>query len=77
MVNLSVYPNPFNSIITLSGDLSLIESVCVFSLDGKVVFTQDGGSNNLLLDFSPLATGTYILELRTDLGMVRSQITKN
>ncbi len=69
--------------VPTSGELNILlpgntgaAQVLIFSADGKVVLqTQFQGDRHLLVTES-LATGSYIVEVRSELGVTRSQFLK-
>ncbi len=55
------FPNPFNSVLNFTGDLTKVELIKVYSGVGKVVWT--GPVNNYAnADLSLLSSGIYIIE---------------
>ena len=57
---ISVYPNPFNDVLSLSGVASN-STIQIFSVDGKVVY--QGNANNSVLNTSNLSAGVYMLSI--------------
>lgn len=61
---LNVYPNPFETVLKISGDY--INSVQVFDLQGKNLLLFNVPDNTTIsLDLSPLSKGTYLLKVRS------------
>lgn len=80
MMSLSAYPNPFNSTVTISVDLSptMPISLQVFDLSGRLVETlventQFTGKHDLVWNSGNVGSGTYLLKLETDDGDVRTR----
>jgi uncharacterized protein (TIGR02145 family) len=63
LANISIYPNPFTSILTLESEKG-ISQVVVMNVSGQVVLArQANGESKLLLDANGLDTGLYIVKL--------------
>ena len=64
---ISVYPNPASGIISVGlDDNADCHSVEIFSLDGRLVKSQNANFN--AIDISSLASGLYIIKVRTEDG---------
>ncbi len=61
----SVYPNPTTGTIWVNTPMEIL-SIFVFTLEGKLVFYQNG--NNTNFDISHLSNGMYLLKLSTREG---------
>lgn len=62
--NINIFPNPINDFFQIQSDYStLIQSIIITSLDGKVLFTEELFKQNSLIDISDFATGIYILRI--------------
>lgn len=79
---LSAYPNPATTFATipLSGDYGNVD-VTVMDINGKVLSTQKVTmeGNQLKVDVTTLATGTYFVKLDTEdqnLGTIRVMVTR-
>jgi PKD repeat protein len=57
---ISVYPNPFNDVITLAG-VSSNSTIQIFSVDGKNVY--QGNATSSTLNTSNLSAGVYMLSI--------------
>lgn len=62
--NISVYPNPVNNAFSIVSDDVEIESISVFSIDGKEVIQQNVVGNKTV-DVSGLESGVYLLKLKS------------
>ncbi|MFC2176347.1 T9SS type A sorting domain-containing protein [Bacteroidota bacterium] len=68
-IALTVYPNPTQDVLRiLSSTSNVFRTASVYGLDGKLV--QHVTLNSQSIDVSGLSTGTYVLGLRTDEGVV-------
>lgn len=76
---IQVYPNPVSDqLIIQSKENQVVGVERVFGIDGKEqTFTWSKISNRLYVDFSAIPRGIYIIQLRTDGGILHSQVIKN
>lgn len=79
--NFTVYPNPIHteSWINLSLKKSGSVSLTVYDLNGRILYQLGNyhmtqGETTIPLDASRLQKGNYILQMRTDQGVLRKQI---
>ncbi len=63
--NWSVFPNPANEKIRISSDFALIESLTIFSTDGKKIRSQQNLSNNFEIDLSQWPSGIYFMKIES------------
>ncbi|KAF2515841.1 T9SS type A sorting domain-containing protein [Flavobacterium salilacus subsp. salilacus] len=68
---LKVYPNPANSVITVTNK-GIIENIEVANLLGQKVVSQKVNAESTQLDVSALAAGTYILNVQLENGATKS-----
>ena len=64
-LNIRVYPNPTNGMVTVSG-FNEYAKVQVFNSIGQVVFETSINSDKSVLDLTELNSGIYVLKLETD-----------
>ncbi len=75
-INLAVYPNPSNGIVTLSINTTNINEleIKIMNLQGQIVFAKNNFDNvsiiNELLDLSSNAKGIYFIRVTSDKGIV-------
>ena len=67
----SIYPNPATSTVFVNGPD--IQSIDVFTLDGKRIFS----SNLQKLNINALKKGTYLLNINTGKGVVSKKLIRN
>lgn len=72
-INLSIYPNPASSQITIDTDKT-IETIVIIDNIGKTVKTITSNSN--LINVSDLTQGIYFLKIQTDKGLVNKKFFK-
>lgn len=72
--NFKMYPNPVEDVLNLSISNATLEQVKVIDLNGKIVWEQ---SNNLEhLNVSKLASGVYLVQIKTSSGAISKKIIK-
>ena len=69
-----IYPVPASNEITIDAKSSDIESITLFDLLGKKVNSFKINSPKNTIDVSNLAKGTYILQVKTDFGLLNKKI---
>jgi endonuclease I len=73
--NVSVYPNPSNSSLTIDFNNNYtISKINIMQLDGKVVLTAVVAGNQLNMDVSTLANGIYFLTVQNEKGFSKEKI---
>lgn len=75
---LSVYPNPANNIINISGANNiLLEGAQIVDMNGRTVKTVNlGGVTEAQINIADLSTGMYMMNLSSDQGMITKKIVK-
>ncbi len=68
---LKIYPNPVSSQITIDSE-SEIESIDIFNIYGSLVKTESASNFSV----ESLANGAYIVNIKTENGIVRSNFIK-
>jgi hypothetical protein len=73
---LRVYPNPTNGKIRVSSEKALIEDIKLFDMGGNLLkdYPIDILGNAAELDLSALINGLYVLEVKTDAGLLREKL---
>lgn len=71
---LSVYPNPASDYVSIDGDISGISEVKVFTAGGQL--EKMYALSNKTIDISDLATGLYILEIKSRDEVIHYQVIK-
>ena len=57
-----IYPNPASEYVRIASDVE-IESLMIFSLDGKMVYSEDVNQEETMIDVTSFAKGTYIVRM--------------
>lgn len=73
-VNIFIYPNPFDNILYLDSEESLM-SIRFMGLDGKT-YLQSYLRNDKILNTSGLRTGLYLIEIKTDKAITYRKMIK-
>ena len=78
MPNISLYPNPFNSSITLKTTLNnKIYNVTLFDISGRIIIVKkDINSTSKKINLSNLTNGSYFLKINTGSGEIVKKIIK-
>jgi PKD repeat protein len=66
---ISVFPNPTNSFVTVSSNLGIINKIEVFDITGRSVYNNDVSTKSIQLDVSSLEKGIYLIRIETELGL--------
>ena len=74
---ITFYPNPVKNVLYLNS-LYLIKQIEIFTLNGQLIKLSKLNleSNEKRIDFSELATGTYLLKITTEKGTDFKQVVK-
>lgn len=77
-VDITIYPNPVNDILTISSPNNEILSIRMHTIDGKEInsFKKMNRKMNEI-NLIGLDSGIYFLEIFTDVGQVTKKILKN
>ncbi len=70
--NVSIYPNPIQNELTISGENGLIE---IYDISGKVLITKEHTYFSVL-NVSDLNSGSYILKLTNENGSMIQKLVK-
>ena len=71
----NVYPNPVSNLLFINASENL-KNVALFSSEGKLMMHINQNSAFVEMDMSLLASGIYILEITTHLGIYTERIVK-
>ncbi len=73
--NFKMYPNPVEDVLNLSISNATLEEAKVIDLNGKVVLEQSNYLEHL--NMGKLASGVYLVQIKTSLGAISKKIIKN
>ncbi len=71
----NVYPNPFNSDFTITGE-DLIKSIQLIDMTGRIVNDYQINSNSATINCSVLKSGPYLIKITTDEGIETLKLRK-
>ncbi len=72
---LSIYPNPANNLITINAGRLNVETIGLLNVDGRVVLQNNALKSNTI-DITALSAGFYIVNIKTNEGVVKKQVIK-
>ncbi len=70
--DISIFPNPANTRISISSNKRIIQSVALFNVSGQEVIQPLQATNGI--DVSQLSRGVYVANIKTDIGMIRQKV---
>lgn len=73
---IQVYPNPVADVLSISTDGLKINSVQVFSSEGRLVMSKQIFDNQSVIDCSALSSGVYHVIIETSEGTAQKKIVK-
>lgn len=73
---ISIYPNPTNNVLVLSG-ITESSNLIITDLLGNKVLEENAVSGIVEIDLSHLPAGTYVIQLTTETSYIVEKITKN
>lgn len=71
-IECDVYPNPSTGLFHVSAETA-VQTISVFSNEGKVMVRQNGGSD---IELTHLPAGSYVMEIVTESGVARKHVQK-
>ena len=71
-----VYPNPTTGQFRIQNTEVRIQSVEVFDVYGKLMYSVEVNDNTVTVDASNYASGVYFIRINTDKGLVNRRIVK-
>jgi hypothetical protein len=72
--HFEMYPNPVSDVLIIDMNSTRTQSYKVLDLKGKILF--EGVLENSAIDFSPLATGVYILQITDGTKTITERVIK-
>jgi len=72
--DISVYPNPSNGRFKIHSDLKSIQSIEIFDINGRQIFTDTKFNNSDEVDLSSTPKGIYFLKMETNLSSKSTKI---
>ncbi|SFZ93030.1 Por secretion system C-terminal sorting domain-containing protein [Flaviramulus basaltis] len=75
LTGISIYPNPTNEVVYIKGDVSKLESIDIYNLNGQRVGELKKDFNKI--DLRKLPSGLYLMKLKTDIMVKTLKLIKN
>ena len=76
-LNFNVYPNPFNSAITISVENESLVNVKILDVTGKIVFENEFTEMQSTLNLEALESGIYFLQITSNNKIAIKKLIKN
>ena len=73
--SVSIYPNPTSDLVSVKAN-SVIRSIQVYDLQGRIVLTKLLSEENASVDFTTYASGIYYLKIDTEKGSKTEKLVK-
>ncbi|PQB03735.1 hypothetical protein BST85_01565 [Aureitalea marina] len=73
---IGLYPNPTDGVLNIVSPRSPITQVTIYDLQGRVVKRIDSDQSNLQLNLDQLNSGIYLVQIKTDAGMIAKKLVK-
>lgn len=73
LANVSIYPNPSNGVFTVSNDQGLEQTIEVYDVAGKVIYTTTS-STVATIDLTGAATGVYTVKVSNNSGSITESV---
>ncbi|MEI8137677.1 MAG: DUF4465 domain-containing protein [Bacteroidota bacterium] len=77
VLNFNVYPNPFNSAITISVENESLVNVKILDVTGKIVFENEFTEMQSTLNLEVLESGIYFLQITSNNKKAIKKLIKN
>jgi hypothetical protein len=75
-INLTIYPNPASSIISIESTKYQLESIRIEDVLGQEIYYLQPQNNKTEIDISHLPSGIYIIQLQSKNGVVSKKFVK-
>ena len=75
LTNINVYPNPADEFVKVTSN-NIIREIHIFSIDGRMVYSDNINHNETTIDLSSFNKGTYIVRMILDGEVVVKRIVK-
>jgi hypothetical protein len=73
--NLKIYPNPVQNTLYIQSS-STIEQINIYDISGRMLQTSEVFKTSEVLDISYLASGIYLVKVKTEEGEIVGKIIK-
>jgi hypothetical protein len=77
LLNASIFPNPTNGMLTIAfGDVQTY-NITIHGLDGRIQLMNAGSGTQTILNLETLASGIYLVSVKTEEGILTRRILKD
>ena len=73
LTGISIYPNPSNGVVTISNEKGTENTIAVYNMLGKEVYTSSA-SSDLTVDLSANGTGVYLVKVSNETGSMVERV---
>jgi len=74
--NITIYPNPATSTITVESKIKEVQSIKILDVLGREIYYLQTSNNKTEIDVSQLPSGIYILQVQSKNGVVSKKFVK-
>jgi hypothetical protein len=75
--NIKIFPNPAKTIVTISTNNKNIDEITLCDIQGRFLKTDKVNNTNTQFDISNYQSGTYIIIVKTDIGISKTKLIIN
>ncbi len=75
LTNIDIYPNPADDFVKVTSN-NIIREINIFSIDGRMVYSDNINQNEMTIDLSSFNKGTYIVRMILDGEVVVKRMVK-
>ena len=75
LTSISLSPNPTQGLLTVNAPNTIIKSIKVFDMLGKLVLVQN--NNSKTINLSKLQASLYLIKVETDIGLIIKKVVKD
>lgn len=73
---LKIYPNPTNSIINIDSKNMIVKKLSLVDLNGRILELENSFENQAEINISNLKNGIYLMEIKTEKGVIFKKVIK-
>ncbi|MBQ6071659.1 MAG: T9SS type A sorting domain-containing protein [Bacteroidales bacterium] len=73
---ITLYPNPNSGKFVIQSGMAAMKEVCVFDLQGRLLRKVSADGQTTAIDIKGLPSGTYMVRIETDKGIVTKTVVK-
>jgi Leucine-rich repeat (LRR) protein len=74
--SISIYPNPTNRLITVSGEGADMKSIAVYDFMGRLRGRYNVNTDEAIIDFTGYPSGVYLVVVKTNMGIFTKKIVR-